>query len=222
MNIGYFLIAGSIGYILGSIPFGFLYVKAKTGMDIRTIGSGRMGGTNSYRAGGVAIGILTAVSDFLKGAGSVWVAGWLFADKADPAMLSWIVTTGGVMAVMGHNWSIFLKFKGGAGTGPNVGWATGIWWPMLPVAFVVMLGLFWLVGMASVASMAMAIVIPAIFAVRYFMGIDPTPAYMVGGLITCLAVGWALRPNFKRIAEGNERVVGPRAKRLERKQEQTS
>ncbi len=91
---------------------------------------------------------------------------------------------------------------------------------MLPIAFVVMLGLFWLIGMASVASMAMAIVIPVIFAIRYFMGIDPTPAYMVGGLITCLAVGWALRPNFKRIAEGNERVVGPRAKRLERKQEQ--
>ncbi len=84
MNIGYFLIAGSIGYILGSIPFGYLYVKTKTGKDIRTIGSGRMGGTNSYRAGGVAIGLLTAVSDFLKGAVSVWVAGWLFADKVDP------------------------------------------------------------------------------------------------------------------------------------------
>ncbi|MCZ7670747.1 MAG: glycerol-3-phosphate acyltransferase [Chloroflexi bacterium] len=102
----------------------FLYVRAKTGKDIRTIGSGRMGGTNSYRAGGVAIGVLTAVSDFLKGAVAVWTATWLFADKVDPALLSWIVTSGGVMAVVGHNWSIFLKFKGGAGTGPNVGWST--------------------------------------------------------------------------------------------------
>ena len=222
MNIGYFFIAGLIGYTLGSIPFGFLYVKARTGKDIRTIGSGRMGGTNSYRAGGIAIGILTAVSDFLKGAVSVWVASWLFADKVDPALLSWIVTTGGVMAVVGHNWSIFLKFKGGAGTGPNVGWASGIWLPMLPIAFFVMLGLFWIVGMASVASMAMAILIPVIFGIRYLLGIDPTPAYMVGGIITCLAVGWALRPNFKRIAEGTERIVGPRAKRLEQKQQQTS
>ena len=218
MTIGYFLIAGTVGYILGSIPFGFLYVKTKTGKDIRTIGSGRMGGTNSYRAGGIAIGILTAVSDFLKGAIAVWVAPWLFADKVSPEMLTWIVTTGGVMAVIGHNWSIFLKFKGGAGTGPNVGWAAGIWLPMLPIALVVMLGLFWLIGMASVASMAMAIAIPLIFGIRYFLGIDPTPAYMVGGLLTCLAVAWALRPNFKRIAAGNERIVGPRAKRLEQKQ----
>lgn len=221
MNIGYFLIAGLIGYILGSIPFGFLYVKAKTGQDIRTIGSGRMGGTNSYRAGGIVIGLLTGVSDFLKGAVSVWVAGWLFADKVDPLLLPWIVTTGGVMAVMGHNWSVFLKFKGGAGTGPNIGWATAIWLPILPIGFLMMLGLFWLVGMASVASMAMAILIPLVFGIRYFMGIDPTPAYMVGGIITALAVGWALRPNFKRIAAGNERIVGPRAKRLAQKQQQT-
>jgi len=219
LNIGYFLIAALAGYILGSIPFGFLYVKAKTGKDIRTIGSGRMGGTNSYRAGGVAIGILTALSDFLKGAVSIWVSTWLFADKVDPTLLPWIVTTGGVMAVMGHNWSIFLKFKGGAGTGPNIGWATAVWWPIFPIGFVMMLGLFWLVGMASVASMAMALLIPIVFAIRYFMGIDPTPAYMVGGILTCLAVAWALRPNFKRIAEGNERIVGPRAKRLAQKQQ---
>jgi acyl phosphate:glycerol-3-phosphate acyltransferase len=219
LNIGYFLIAGLIGYILGSIPFGFLYVKAKTGKDIRTIGSGRMGGTNSYRAGGVVIGILTALSDFLKGAVSIWAATWLFADKADPTLLPWIVTTGGVMAVMGHNWSVFLKFKGGAGTGPNIGWATAVWWPIFPIGFVMMLGLFWLVGMASVASMAMALLIPLVFAIRYFMGLDPTPAYMVGGIITALAVAWALRPNFKRIAEGNERIVGPRAKRLAQKQQ---
>ncbi len=219
MTIAYFLSAGLIGYILGSIPFGFLYVRAKTGKDIRTIGSGRMGGTNSYRAGGVAIGVLTAVSDFLKGAVAVWTATWLFADKVDPALLSWIVTSGGVMAVVGHNWSIFLKFKGGAGTGPNVGWSTAVWWPIFPLGFVLMLGLFWLVGMASVASMAMALLIPLVFGIRYVMGLDPTPAYLVGGILTALAVGWALRPNFKRIVAGNERIVGPRAKRLAQKQQ---
>ena len=213
VTIAYFIIAALIGYILGSIPFGFLYVKAKTGKDIRTIGSGRMGGTNSYRAGGIAIGLLTVFSDLLKGAGTVWAATWLFSSKVDPALLPWIVTTGGVMAVIGHNWSIFLKFRGGAGTAPNVGWSAAIWWPMFPVAFVVMLGIFWAIGMASVASMSMALLIPTIFAVRYFMGLDPTPAYMIGGILTAFAVGWALRPNFKRIAEGKERVVGPRAKK---------
>lgn len=219
MNIVYLLMAGLFGYILGSIPFGWMYVKAKTGKDIRTIGSGRMGGTNSYRAGGIVIGVLTALSDFAKGAVTVWLATWLFSGQVDAVWLSWIVTFGGVMAVIGHNWSIFLKFKGGAGTGPNVGWSTGIWWPMFPIGFVVMVGLFLTVGMASVASMAMAIVIPVIFGVRWVMGLDPSPAYLVGGIVTAVAVGWALRPNFKRIREGNERIVGPRAKRMERKQQ---
>lgn len=219
MNIIYLLLAGLFGYILGSIPFGWLYVKAKTGKDIRTIGSGRMGGTNSYRAAGLVIGLLTALSDFLKGAVSVWVAQWLFNGRADAAWLPWIVTVGGVMAVMGHNWSVFLKFKGGAGTGPNVGWATAVWLPMFPLVFLVGVALMLTVGMASVASMVVAIIIPVVFAIRYFMGIDPTPAYMIGGLVTAAAVAWALRPNFKRIIAGNERVVGPRAKRLEQKQQ---
>lgn len=220
MNVVYLLLAGSFGYILGSIPFGWLYVKAKTGKDIRTIGSGRMGGTNSYRAAGLIIGLLTALSDFLKGAVSVWVARWLFGGQADPNWLPWIVTFGGVMAVMGHNWSIFLKFKGGAGTGPNVGWATALWLPVFPLLFLVGLGLMLTVGMASVASMVVAVLIPVVFGVRYLMGLDPTPAYFLGGLVTAVAVGWALRPNFQRIKSGNERIVGPRAKRLERKQQQ--
>ena len=104
MNIVYLLLAGLFGYILGSIPFGWVYVKAKTGKDIRTIGSGRMGGTNSYRAAGLVIGLLTALSDFLKGAVSVWVAQRLFGGSADPAWLPWIAAFGGMMAVMGHIW----------------------------------------------------------------------------------------------------------------------
>jgi acyl phosphate:glycerol-3-phosphate acyltransferase len=226
LNIVYFLLAGLFGYVLGSIPFGWVYVKLKTGKDIRTIGSGRMGGTNSYRAAGLVIGILTALSDFLKGAVSVWVARWLFASLADPTWLPWIVTFGGVMAVMGHNWSVFLKFKGGAGTGPNVGWATAIWLPIFPILFFVGLGLMLTVGMASVASMVVAILIPVVFIILYFMGINPISgaemslAPLLGGLVTAAAVAWALRPNFKRIKTGDERIVGPRAKRLERKQQQ--
>ncbi len=224
MNVVYLLLAGLFGYVLGSVPFGWVYVKAKTGKDIRTIGSGRMGGTNSYRAAGLLIGILTALSDFLKGAVSVWVASWLFGAAADPAWLPWILTFGGVMAVMGHNWSIFLKFKGGAGTGPNVGWATALWLPIFPLLFLVGLGLMLTVGMASVASMVVALLIPIAFAILYFMGINPISgtelslAPLVGGLVTAAAVAWALRPNFQRIIAGNERVVGPPAKRKERKE----
>jgi glycerol-3-phosphate acyltransferase PlsY len=72
--------------------------------------------------------------------------------------------------------------------------------------------------MASVASLAVAALIPIIFAVRYFTGADPTAAYMVGGLITAAIVAWALRPNIRRIIAGEERLVGPAAKRREKKE----
>ena len=81
--------------------------------------------------------------------------------------------------------------------------------------------------MASVASLAMAAIIPIAFAVIYFTGsdvalgiVEHTPAYLFTGILTALIVAYALRPNIKRLIAGEERVVGPRAKRLKRKQEQ--
>jgi len=129
-------------------------------------------------------------------------------------MLPWAEAFAGIMAVTGHNWSIFLGFKGGAGTGPNVGWAGAIWWPMIPIAFFVMLFMYLVVGMASVASMSMAAIIPIMFAILLIMGNTTIHvAYIIGGMVTGIIVLWALRPNIKRLFEGNERVVGPRARK---------
>jgi glycerol-3-phosphate acyltransferase PlsY len=75
--------------------------------------------------------------------------------------------------------------------------------------------------MASVASLMMGAIIPIMFIILYFSGVpiySETPAYMVGGLTTLAIVAWALRPNIKRLLAGNERVVGPRAKRLKAKE----
>ncbi len=221
-NVIYILLAGLIAYLCGAIPFGFLYVKAVKGVDLRKEGSGRTGGTNSMRAAGVWVGILTALSDVFKGFLAVWLSRLLFANALGD-WFPWLVVLIAAMCVIGHNWSVFLGWKGGAGTGPNVGWASAIWWPMLPIGGLVMGGMLLIIGMASVASMSMALVIPIAFAVIYFAGVGPevaqaTPAYMIAGLVTSAIVAWALRPNFKRLLAGNERVVGPRAKRLRRNQ----
>lgn len=230
MNIISLIIAGVIGYICGSIPFGYLYVKAKTGQDLRDVGSGRTGGTNSLRAAGLLVGVITSFSDVFKGILGIKLTQLVLINllAADPELLPWAYLAAGTMSVIGHNWSIFLKFAGGAGTGPNIGWATAIWWPMFPIGFVVMVGMLLGLGMASVASLSMAAIIPIVFAILYFagvnvqMGIADTPAYMLAGIITALIVTYALRPNIKRLMEGNERIVGPRAKRLKRKQEGNS
>ena len=218
MQILYFILAAAIGYLCGSIPFGYLYVRLFKGEDLRKIGSGRTGGTNSLRAAGLGVGVLTSLSDVLKGAAAVLLTTWLLGDAAGAAALPWLQATAGVLSVVGHNWSVFLKFGGGAGTGPNVGWSSAIWPWVLPIAFLVMGGMLYFVGMASVASLSMAAVTIIVFTWRYVAGIDPTAAYLVGSIAAGLVVTWALRPNIKRVLNGTERLVGRRAKQREQQQ----
>ena len=218
MQILYFLLAALIGYLCGSVPFGYIYVRLFKGEDLTKIGSGRTGGTNSFRAAGLGVGVLTSFSDVLKGAAAVWLTRWLLGDALGPALLPWAVALAGVFAVVGHNWSVFLRFGGGAGTGPNVGWSAAIWPWIFPIAFLVMGGMLYFVGMASVASLSMAAVTITIFAIRYALGIDATLAYLTGSIVAGLVVTWALRPNIRRVLNGTERLVGRRARRTESKQ----
>lgn len=208
-----YILAAVTGYLWGCIPFGKYYVKLFTGQDLQKIGSGRTGGTNSMRAAGFGVGLLTALSDVAKGALGLLVARWLFGNMVPAEWLPWLEVTAGVMTVVGHNWSAFIGFKGGAGTGPNVGWATVIWWPMFPLAFILMMAMIFLVGYASVGSMTMGLIIPALFIWLYLNGtVTGTVAYIVGGVITALIVAFALRTNFARLTRGEERLVGLRAR----------
>ncbi|MCA9937401.1 MAG: glycerol-3-phosphate acyltransferase [Anaerolineales bacterium] len=215
-NVLYFSTSALVGYLLGAIPFGYLYVKLFRGVDVRQVGSGRTGGTNSFRAAGLGAGILTSLSDVLKGVTAVWIVSALFNSQI---WLPWAQAVAGLFTVIGHNWSIYIKWAGGAGTGPNVGWSAALWWPMLPISMAVMVGLLRGLGIASVASMAMAVIIPVVFGVRYATGVDSTAAYLVAGIASLLVVLWALRPNIKRLLDGTERIVGPRAKRLTKEDE---
>lgn len=213
MNFLYLLLGALIGYLFGAIPFGWIFVKLTRGVDLRTVKSGRTGGTNAMRAAGPVVGALTAIGDVLKGAAAIWIARAIFGSLLPPEWLPWAEVVVGLFAIVGHNWSIFLGWGGGAGTGPNVGWAAAIWWPIAAIAAIVVVGVILLTGMASVASLSMGLVIPITFAILYFMGVISTPAYIVGGILTFLVVTWALRPNIRRLLRGEERVVGPAARR---------
>ena len=222
-NTFYLLLSAVIGYLFGAIPVGFLLVRITKGIDLREFGSGRTGGTNSFRAGGVAVGVLTSILDVVKAACAVWLVRALFTDQLPAAWLPWAEVISGIMSVIGHNWSIFLGFKGGAGTGPNVGWAGAIWFPIVPAAIFVVLGVLIFLGIASIASLAMSAVIPIAFALLYIAGVTPydsTLAYMIGGIIAGAIIAWSLRPNIRRLLRGEERIVGPRASRRRRKAEE--
>lgn len=220
-NYLYMGLAALIGYLFGAIPVGFILVKLRKGIDLREYGSGRTGGTNSFRAGGVAVGVLTSIGDVLKAACAIWLIRALFSTQLPSAWLPWAEVTSGVMSIIGHNWSIFLGWKGGAGTGANVGWAGAVWFPIVPIAIIVVLGVLLTIGIASLASLAMSVAIPVAFLVLYLAGVEPydaTVAYIVGGIISAAVITWSLRPNIRRLLAGNERVVGPRAKRIRQRE----
>jgi glycerol-3-phosphate acyltransferase PlsY len=212
--LGY-LVAGLFGYVVGAIPFGYLVVKLIKGQDIRTVGSGRTGGTNALRAAGPVALILTATGDIGKGAVAAWGAFWLGKQlNLDSPVVAQVFA--GLMAVVGHNYSAFLSWKGGAGTGPNVGVAAGFWFPALFILLPMVPILLVATGYASVTSLTIAGLVPVLFAIRAL--VDQTPwEYAVYGILACTLVVWALRPNIARLKAGTERLVGPRARAAARK-----
>jgi glycerol-3-phosphate acyltransferase PlsY len=168
---------------------------------------------------------LTSIFDVLKAACGVWLIRSLFADQLPIAWLPWAEVTSGIMSVIGHNWSVFLGWKGGAGTAPNVGWAGAEWFPIVPIAIVVVLGVLLTIGIASIASLAMSAAIPIAFLILYLTGVEPydsTLAYIIGGIVGAAIITWSLRPNIKRLIQGKERIVGPRAKRLKKRDSETT
>ncbi|MDW8185328.1 MAG: glycerol-3-phosphate acyltransferase, partial [Anaerolineae bacterium] len=184
-------------YLLGSFPTGWVVVRLLTGQDVRRVGSGRTGGTNAMRAGGLPAGLLTGLGDLLKGALAILLARLLFPDQPMAGVIA------GWLAVAGHNWSIWMGFRGGAGTAPNIGAALALWplsaavlLPMIPLAAA-------LTGYASLTSMVLALAIPLVFAVRTVFFNGPWVEILYG-LGTLGMVAWALRPNFRRLREGTE------------------
>jgi glycerol-3-phosphate acyltransferase PlsY len=196
------------GYIIGSIPFGMLIVKFKTGKDIREVESGRTGGTNVVRAAGFGAGLLTAVLDILKGAVAVWLA----RQITDNSLIHILAPIG---AILGHNYSAFLirrdddgrlRFHGGAGGAPALGGAMGLWLPVFPYVFTAGAVIWFTLGIASVTTMAIGLVVIIVFAIEASQG-RLNPVYVWYGVLAELLLIWALRPNIRKLLAGNERVV---------------
>jgi len=203
------LLSLPLAYLLGSIPSGLLVVRVATGQDVRTIESGRTGGTNAMRAAGALAGLATALLDILKGAAAVWISRTLSAG------VDWVGALSGLLAIIGHNYSAFLterddngklRFKGGAGGATTLGAAVGLWaqsWMIiLPFAAI----FYVIVGYASLTTISIALSATGIFLIRAIQGNDPW-AYVLFGVSAVAAVVIALRPNLQRLKEGTERRV---------------
>ncbi len=216
-----------ISYLIGSIPFGWIIVKLVTGRDIRGIESGRTGGTNAWRAAGLLAGLVTAILDVLKGAGSVWLVRWLI--PANFPLFHWVEIAAPLAAILGHNYSIYLlerhettgkvRLRGGAGGAACLGGAVGLWMPS--ILFILPLGVivYFFIGYASVTTMSVAFFATIIFIIKAIQGALPWE-YVVYGLVAEAMLVWALRPNIQRLREGTERLHGFRVWWRKRKEAQ--
>lgn len=204
-----------LGYVLGSIPFGYMLVRLATGQDIREIHSGRSGGTNAMRAAGAWVGILTGILDGLKGYFAVQIALVLLPGDVLAAALA------PAAAVLGHNYSMFLVQRndkgrlilgGGAGGAPVVGGATGLWLPSLYIILPIGLFIYFFIGYASLTTLSAGLMAVLIFGIGGFLGYFPFEN-LIFGVTVLLLIIWALRPNLKRLREGKERRHGFRGKK---------
>jgi glycerol-3-phosphate acyltransferase PlsY len=187
-------------YLLGSVPFGLLLARSR-GIDIRQHGSGNIGATNVFRVVGKGVGITTFVLDFLKG----FVPALLFpvvavhvSGQPVPALLGLAC---GCAAIAGHNWPIFLKFRGGKGVATSAGMLTGAAPAAVGVGLAAWVVLFVSSRYVSVASIGAALCV----------GIAGWFFYMVEGwgkplMLTILAllVIWRHRANLARLIRGEE------------------
>jgi glycerol-3-phosphate acyltransferase PlsY len=202
-------------YFLGAIPVGLLVVKLLTGQDVRTVESGRTGGTNVFRAAGVWPSAITIFLDGFKGTFSVWMVLLLAPGSA------WLAVFAALLTIVGHNYSIFLlewdthgrlRFRGGAGGATCAGGSVGLWFPSLFIIVPLAIGILYFVGYASVATMSIALLSMLLFAIRAWMGASPWE-YAFYGLFSFLLLAWSLRPNIRRLIQGDERMVGWRVKK---------
>jgi glycerol-3-phosphate acyltransferase PlsY len=195
-----------LAYLLGSIPFGFLIVKLASGSDIRETGSGGTGATNVTRKAGKGAGVVTLLLDALKGAAAIWLARWL----TDEAGTSWVVAGAGVLAVVGHCFPIWLKFKAGKGVATGLGVFLAIVpWAVL-AAVIVFVVVVWRTRFISLGSILAAAFVPLwVSAMHIWMEPISNFVPIIAGLCASSAIIIAKHhENIGRLKAGTESKFG--------------
>jgi glycerol-3-phosphate acyltransferase PlsY len=194
--MGLAILAVLIAYLLGSIPFGYLIVKMKSGRDVREVGSRSIGATNVMRAAGRAGGILTFLLDVGKGFVAVLIAQKLFPDN------EWVIAFAAMAAILGHVFPVFLKFKGGKGVATGVGVFLAIFPQAVAAVLVIFVIVVWLSRYISLGSIIATGAFPV---VAYFMGqhVLSAPVLIATGLGAILIVA-KHHENIRRLLRGTE------------------
>ncbi len=195
----------ALGYLVGSIPFGFLAGKSR-GVDIRQHGSGNIGATNVLRTLGKPLGITVFILDVLKGALPVALALWL-----TPSSLTHVAVA--LATILGHNYTCWLGFKGGKGIATSAGVLMLLFPIPLLLAIATWLVLFFPFRYVSVGSIGAALCIPiSECLLSWRSGEWRWPLVIFSIVISILAI-WRHRSNIRKLIDGTENRFEPKKKR---------
>jgi len=201
-----------ICYLIGSIPFGYIFGKVLKGIDIRRYGSGNIGATNVLRNLGKLTGAVVLFLDALKGLICVSLVAHFFL-KMDIAFREDIyLYLLGLAAVVGHNWTIFLGFRGGKGVATTLGVLLGIglYIPEFKIVLLILIAIWFLITLftkiVSLASLIAAVSLPVTSLIYYLL--DKLTIYAVYfSLVACLLIITRHRSNIIDLLEKKERKL---------------
>jgi len=192
-----------LGYLLGSLPSGFLAGKWCKGIDLRTIGSGSTGATNVLRNVGKGPALVVFLVDVAKGAAAVLIASALTQNNP---LNDWIQVLAGLTALAGHIWPVWLGFKGGKAVATGLGLFLGLAWPVGLACFGMFMAVFSLSRIVSLASVVAALSLPLLMAAGSGSNANLVVALMAMGLVL-----WRHRSNIQRLLNGTEPKVGEKS-----------
>ena len=196
------------GYLIGAIPFGLIIGKLVRGIDVREYGSGNIGFTNVLRNVGPGAGIATLILDIGKGAFPAWLGGVIIGG--DDMAIAQVVAA--MAAVIGHNWSIYLKFKGGKGVDTSVGGLIAMS-PLIGLACMAIgVTVIFTTRYVSVGSMSGSFSSIPILSPLVIMGKQPVE-YLFYGVIATVLIVFRHRDNIANLRAGTERKLGQKGEK---------
>lgn len=181
-----------LSYIIGSIPNGLFVGKLFKGIDIRQFGSKNIGATNMFRVLGPWPALCVLITDMLKGIIGVYLGSMLIGTP-----LAQVI--GGIAAIIGHNWSLFLKFKGGRGVATGLGVITILVPKVTLAVFIVWAVIVFLTRYVSLGSIVAAALVP----VGMFLT-NVSVEVLIFGIFAAAFVIIRHRPNIERLLKGQE------------------
>lgn len=193
-----YIICALFGYIIGSVPFGLILTKLAGYGDIRKIGSGNIGATNVLRTGNKTLALLTVLCDASKAGIAAIVARCLL--NGDVAITSSLLA--GAFGVLGHNFPIWLKFKGGKGVASTFGFILATCWPIALIALAIWLIMAFTFKYSSLSALVAAFCVPII---SYFYA--PSIEYTLVYSAIVLLVIVRHHANIKRLLKGEESKI---------------